>query len=120
MAMTPSPPGRFSTTTGWPHIFVRRWAYRRAPISAPELGPSETMKCTGFCGHDCAAAPNEAASEMRATGMLMSVFNVRILLSLYSPRALHDCNTQSRNARPRQDGRADGAASYRQGIQRRR
>src|SRR5207248_2133294 len=37
--------------------------------SAPELGPSETIKCTGLCGHDCAAAAPASASETMQAAM---------------------------------------------------
>src|SRR3954452_8542922 len=92
-------------------------------MSAPEPGPSETMNLTGFCGHDCAAALNETASESAAAAMLMSVFNC-VSSCRYTRPLLYlrrdDCNTQSWNAGLGKDGRADGGPSHRQGLCRRR
>ena len=56
MATKPSPPGRFSTTTGWPHFAASFSAISRAPMSAPEPGPSGRMIFTGRCGQDCGEA----------------------------------------------------------------
>jgi hypothetical protein len=44
IAMMPSPPGRFSMTTGWPHFLAKRSAASRPPMSAPLPGPSDTMR----------------------------------------------------------------------------
>src|SRR5713226_4100763 len=69
MATRPSPPGRFSTTTGWPQRLLNRSAIRRVPISIPLPGPSVTMNLTVRCGHVCAAdgiAPKTSVAR-RAT-----------------------------------------------------
>ena len=50
IATKPSPPGRFSTTTGWPHFAASFSAISRAPMSAPEPGPSGRMMRTGRVG----------------------------------------------------------------------
>src|SRR5262245_56719091 len=52
MATTASPPGRFSTTTGWFQRVVSRSDRSRAPMSAPLPGPSDTMNLTGRCGQE--------------------------------------------------------------------
>src|SRR5262249_43714079 len=54
IATSPSPPGRFSTTTGWPQRLLRRSASSRVPISTPLPGPSVTRNFTGRCGQVCA------------------------------------------------------------------
>src|SRR5258707_11682740 len=51
----PSPPGRFSTTTGWPQRADSLSAISRAPISTPLPGPRVTMNRTGRIGHVSAA-----------------------------------------------------------------
>ena len=51
MATMASPPGRFSTTTGWPQRWVRRSANSRAPMSEPLPAPSVRMNRTGRVGH---------------------------------------------------------------------
>src|SRR6185312_14481765 len=56
MATMPSPPGRFSTTTDWPHLACSLSANSRAPISTPPPGPSVTMSRTGRFGQVSAAA----------------------------------------------------------------
>src|SRR5450759_5745205 len=50
MATNPSPPGRFSTTTGLPQRAVNRSANSLAAISTPDPGPSGTMNLTVRCG----------------------------------------------------------------------
>src|SRR5215472_8867375 len=54
MATRPSPPGRFSTTIGWPQRLLNRSAISRVPISTPLPGPSVTMNLTARCGQVCA------------------------------------------------------------------
>src|SRR5262245_42163588 len=54
MATRPSPPGRFSTTTGWPQRLLNRSPIIRVPISTPLPGPSVTMNFTAPCGQVCA------------------------------------------------------------------
>src|SRR5215475_10880192 len=54
MATRPSPPGRFSTTTGWPQRLLNRSPIIRVPISTPLPGPSVTMNLTARCGQVCA------------------------------------------------------------------
>src|SRR6266699_3445855 len=56
MATKPSPPGRFSTTTGFPQRAASRSAKSRPPISDPEPGPSGRMNLTVRCGQACAGA----------------------------------------------------------------
>ena len=56
IATMPSPPGRFSTTTGWPHFADSLSAISRAPISTPLPGPSGRMSFTDRVGQFCAVA----------------------------------------------------------------
>src|SRR5580700_6471802 len=63
MAIRPSPPGRFSTITGWPQRWVRRSANTRAPISVPLPGPSVTMNLTVRVGQSAAADGVAATSK---------------------------------------------------------
>ena len=50
-ATTPSPPGRFSITTDWPHFAASRSPSSRAVMSTPAPGPSGgEMNRTGRCG----------------------------------------------------------------------
>src|ERR1043166_5873982 len=69
MAMMLSPPGLFSTTTGWPHLACSFSASSRAPISAPAPGPNGTMNRTERVGQLCACAGAGATSGVakRAT-----------------------------------------------------
>ena len=60
MATIPSPPGRFSTTTGWPQRALSRSASSRAPISTPDPGPSGSRNFTVRCGQLC---PSAAGAE---------------------------------------------------------
>src|SRR6516164_1493906 len=54
----PSPPGRFSTTTGLPQRADKRSANRRAVVSLALPAPYGRMKCTARAGNTgCAAAP---------------------------------------------------------------
>ena len=46
----PSPPGRFSTTTGLPQRTVSLSASRRAVMSVPLAGPNGMMKRTVWVG----------------------------------------------------------------------
>src|SRR6187551_528172 len=55
MATMPSPPGRFSTTTGCPHFAESLSANSRAPISTPLPGPSVMINLTGRLGQASAA-----------------------------------------------------------------
>src|SRR6267378_3043899 len=57
-ATTPLPPTRFSTTTGWPSVSLRRAAMRRPTRSGPPPGGIGTRKRTGFDGY-CASADAE-------------------------------------------------------------
>src|SRR5439155_126947 len=63
MATRPSPPGRFSTTTGWPQRLAKRSAISRVPISTPLPAPSVTMNLTGRCGQICAAVGSAASTS---------------------------------------------------------
>src|SRR5262245_33415670 len=66
MAITASAPGRFSTTTGWPHCFDSRSASIRPVRSAPAPGPSGTMNLTGRFGHACANAALDSRTSASA------------------------------------------------------
>src|SRR5215472_10501881 len=70
MATRPSPPGRFSTTIGWPQRLLNRSPISRAPISTPLPGPSVTMNLTARCGQvsavDGFAARTSAARKAMA------------------------------------------------------
>src|SRR5262245_39845179 len=72
MATKPSPPGRFSTTTGLPHRADNRSANKRAPMSAPAPGPNGTMNFTVWSGQTSAA---EAGAWVTAhsSALLISV-----------------------------------------------
>src|SRR5476651_2537417 len=69
IAMKASPPGLFSTTTGWPHLADSLSANTRAVMSTPEPGPSGITNLTGCCGHVCAgdgaAVDTSAAKPQR-------------------------------------------------------
>src|SRR6476661_1998465 len=67
MASMPSPPGRFSTTIGWPHFCDSLSANMRAPMSTPLPAPSVTMKRTGRVGQASAAAAGLASSGLSAS-----------------------------------------------------
>ena len=75
IATIPSPPGRFSTTTGWPQRAESLSAIRRAPMSAPEPGPSVRINLTVRCGQVCAATGAienaSASSDAAATPSLV-------------------------------------------------
>src|SRR5262249_26662364 len=44
------PPGRVSTTTGWPHASVKSWPISRATTSTEPPGANGTMIGIGFVG----------------------------------------------------------------------
>src|SRR5262249_60950607 len=79
IATSPSPPGRFSTTTGWPHCLLRRSASSRVPISTPLPGPSVTKNFTGRCGQVCAGdgvaetTSASAAARMKTQRSLLRI-----------------------------------------------
>src|SRR5450756_936679 len=62
-----SPPGRFSTTTVWPHFAVSLSANSRAVISTPEPGPSGMMNLTTRCGQAGACADDNVEDSASAT-----------------------------------------------------
>src|SRR5437016_2592829 len=64
-ATTPLPPTRFSTTTGWPSVSLRRAAMRRPTRSGPPPGGIGTSKRTGFEGY-CAAATDAKRATVTA------------------------------------------------------
>src|SRR5262245_36682218 len=70
----PSPPGRFSTTTGLPQRADKRSANRRAVVSLALAAPNGRMKCTVRVGNiSCAAAPPmscKLAPSARAAGAM--------------------------------------------------
>ena len=76
MATMPSPPGRFSTTTGWFQTFGRRSASSRMPISVPLPGPSVRISLTGRCGQLC-AYPGAAANTLTASNVPAATAQVR-------------------------------------------
>src|SRR5476651_1802414 len=65
--MNASPPGRFSTTTGWPHFCDSLSANTRAVISTPEPGPSGMMNLTERCGQTGACAIVNVDDKANAT-----------------------------------------------------
>src|SRR5688500_4417641 len=65
MATMLSPPGLFSTTTGWPHLAGSRSANSRAPMSAPAPGPNGTMNLTVLVGQFCAVADSVGPMKSR-------------------------------------------------------
>src|ERR1700730_17688148 len=90
-ATRPSAPGRFSTTTGLPQRAGSRSARSRAPISAPEPGPSGTMNFTGRCGQvcdwACACAANETGiAKSASTNARNVVMGGKLLLRLDAER----------------------------------
>ena len=63
-----SPPGLFSTTTGWPHFCDSFSENSRAPMSAPAPGPNGTMNFTARVGQACCACAGASdASKVPAT-----------------------------------------------------
>jgi enoyl-CoA hydratase/carnithine racemase len=69
--MTPLPPGRFSTTTGWPAAPVTCRLTSRAVMSAEPPGPKGATIFSGRVGKPCAAA-GIAAPSGRAAAALRS------------------------------------------------
>src|SRR5579862_2333739 len=76
MATTPSPPGRFSMTTGCPQRLLSRSANSRAAMSEPLPAPSGRISFTGRLGQSdafgevtamnaAAATPNPMANNQR-------------------------------------------------------
>src|SRR5690348_12248452 len=63
MARMPSPPGRFSTTTGCFHKADSLSAKSLAPMSTPLPAPSVTMNRTGRVGQSAAFADAPSRSE---------------------------------------------------------
>src|SRR3974390_3778868 len=86
IATKASPPGLFSTTTGWPHFAERLSAKTRAVMSTPEPGPSGMIKCTGRCGQLCA---NDDAVSIVAKAEKISTRVARRKLSIDPP--LFEC-----------------------------
>src|ERR1700704_2881213 len=68
-ATTPLPPTRFSTTTGWPSVSLRRAAMRRPTRSGPPPGGIGTSKRIGFEGY-CAAATDAKRATLTARNPL--------------------------------------------------
>src|SRR6478735_7664270 len=66
MAMKPLPPGRFSTTTGWPQARESLSATRRATPSGPPPTGNGVMMRTGLVGNCCAKAPIGSAAAVSA------------------------------------------------------
>ncbi len=71
MAMKPLPPGRFSTTTGWPQARESLSATRRATPSGPPPTGNGVMMRTGLVGKagccaDAAAGSSAAVASANA------------------------------------------------------
>src|SRR6267143_149543 len=76
-ASSPAPPGRFSTTTGWPRRSESFCPRRRLTRSLPEPGGEPTRKRTGLTGYVCeivspVASAASAASIAAANLMFIS------------------------------------------------
>jgi hypothetical protein len=81
IATKPSPPGRFSTTTAWPHFAASFSAISRAPMSAPAPGPSGRMTRTVRVGQFCAAEGSEdSASDENATAEPIRIWAMRMIM----------------------------------------
>src|SRR5580704_722902 len=77
-ATTPPAPGRFSTTTDWPHCRETTSASVRARISTPPPAAYGTKICTGLDGNgDCADATQHAIDNAIAEAAIRNhPFNV--------------------------------------------
>ena len=64
----PAAPVRFSTSTDWPQLSVKRWPTSRAMVSAEPPAPNGTMMRIGLAGN-CWAAAGSAASGRRAASV---------------------------------------------------
>src|SRR5687768_9549230 len=93
MATMPSPPGRFSTTTDWPHFLASASPTSRAVRSTPEPGPSETMKRTLRSGH----AEAGAAAVSSARPATAAAINLRMIVP---PMAFFLCGSRFYASRP--------------------
>src|SRR5579871_1528292 len=84
--MTPPPPVRFSTTTGWPSTFDRSCATARAAKSVVVLGGKATSSVIGLVGQDCAVATCVASVTMAATAsrrrMMFSICRIGTVTSI--------------------------------------
>src|SRR5437773_3630378 len=76
----PLPPTRFSTTTGWPSVSLRRPAMRRPTRSGPPPGGIGTSRRTGFEGY-CAAATDAS----RATAIAGNPLRTRSIAGRTDP-----------------------------------
>src|SRR6187402_3222388 len=65
--MLPPAPGRFSMTTGCPHIFCNSTPSERATMSVVPPGGNGTIMRTGFDGQLCACAVSEEITNAVAT-----------------------------------------------------
>src|SRR5687768_18591466 len=72
MPMFPAAPGRFSISTGWPHIAVSFSPRRRGIRSEAPPGANGTITRTGFCGQDCACATETASRRGRISKRVMN------------------------------------------------
>src|SRR6266436_969762 len=68
-ATMPLPPTRFSTTTGWPSVSLRRAAMRRPTRSGPPPGGIGTSRRTGLEGY-CPAATDAKRATLTARNPL--------------------------------------------------
>src|SRR5262245_56366721 len=75
------PPGRFSTTKGWPSAFCRLSATARVNTSPPPPGASGMMIRTGRDGQSCATAgaASASAATINADGMQREPMSLRLL-----------------------------------------
>src|SRR6476659_41924 len=77
------PPGRFSTTNGWPSAFCKPSASARVKMSPPPPGASGMMIRTGRNGQSCAAAgagvASPSAAAINASWMPRDVMSLRLL-----------------------------------------
>src|SRR5450830_819260 len=67
IATKASPPGRFSTTTVWPHFADSLSAKSRAVMSTPEPGPSGMTNLTVRCGQVGVCADDSVEDSASAT-----------------------------------------------------
>jgi hypothetical protein len=79
--MLSPPPGRFSTTKGWPSDFCNSSASARVKTSPPPPGPSGMMMRTGRAGHSCAAAGTSAEKAPIAPQAISRIMSRRIVSS---------------------------------------
>ena len=82
MATRPSPPGRFSITTGLPQRSDRRWLTSRAVMSVPLAGPNGRMNFTVRCGKVWADAAAPLTIAISAAAMAVTRRGMALLPGL--------------------------------------